>query len=271
MPSLHELQRAFSAAALFGDAAALASLRVVAAGVTPEARIGIYRGNVLGNYRKALAATYPVIRRLVGAPFFDAVSDHFVGAHPSTRGDINRYGATFADFLRAYPPARDLSYLPDVARLEWAVDQANIARDAEPFDLPALATVPAEMHGELRFSLHPSAQLIASPFPILHIWRANQPESTADESIDLDEGGDTLLVLRRIAGIVIERIPPPDHMLLGELAAGRTLGEAAAGCAARFADFNLATALQRYVGMSAIVAFHLPWPAGFSTASGSGP
>ena len=133
MPSLHEWQRAFSAAAVFSDAAALASLRVVAGGMEPEARIGIYRANVLGNYRRALAATYPVIKRLVGVPFFDAASDNFVRGHPSTRGDINRYGADFSEFLRTYPPARDLKYLPDVARLEdITVNIIQVVHDGGP-------------------------------------------------------------------------------------------------------------------------------------------
>ena len=261
MPSLHELQRAFSAAAVFGDAAAVASLGVVAGGLKPEARIDIYRANVLGNYRRALAATYPVIKRLVGAPFFDAASDNFVRGYPSTRGDINRYGAEFSAFLGTYPPARELKYLPDVARLEWAVDQANIARDAKTFDLAALAGVPADLHGELRFSLHPSVRLIVSMFPILHIWQANQPECSADERIDLDEGGDTLLVLRRppgVGGIAIERISRPEHLLLSLLAAGRPLGEAVNRCAAMSPEFDLAAALQRRVAGHAIVGFHAP-------------
>jgi hypothetical protein len=261
MSSLHEWQRAFSAAAVFNDAAALASLRIVAGGMKPEARIGIYRANVLGNYRKALAAAYPVIKRLVGAPFFDAASDNFVRGHPSTRGDINRYGADFSEFLGTYPPARDLEYLPDVARLEWAIDQANIARDAASFDFAALASVPAKLHGELRFSLHPSAQLIVSTFPILHVWQANQPSCGADEHIDLGEGGDTLLVLRRpsdVGGIAIERISQAEHHLLATLAAGRTLDEAANRCAAMAPEFDLAAALQRHVAGNTIVAFRAP-------------
>ena len=261
MPSLREWQRAFSAAAVFNDAAALASLRIVAGGMKPEARIGIYRANVLGNYRSALAATYPVTKRLVGAPFFDAASDNFVRSHPSTRGDINRYGADFSEFLGSYPPAHDLKYLPDVARLEWAVDQANIARDAASFDLTAFASVPAQLHGELRFSLHPSAHLIVSIFPILHIWQANQPSCSGDERIDLDEGGDTVLVLRRpsdAGGIAIERISRAEHLLLAMLAAGRTLAEAANRCAVMAPEFDLAAALQRHVAGNTIVAFRAP-------------
>jgi len=261
MPSLHEWQRAFSAAAVFNDTAALASLRIVAGGMKPEARIGIYRANVLGNYRKALAATYPVIKRLVGAPFFDAASDNFIRGHPSTRGDINRYGADFSEFLGSYPPAHDLKYLPDVARLEWAIDQANIAGDAASFDFAALASVPAKLHGELSFSLHPTAHLIVSTFPILHIWQANQPSCGGDERIDLDEGGDTLLVLRRpcdAGGIAIEQISQAEHLLLATLAAGRTLDEAANRCAAMAPEFDLATALQRHVARTTIVAFRAP-------------
>ena len=75
-------------------------------------------------------ATYRVVRELVGAPFFDAAVDAFVRAHPSTGGDLNVYGGEFADFLAAYPHARDLPYLPDVARLEWALDEAHRAADA---------------------------------------------------------------------------------------------------------------------------------------------
>ena len=261
MPSLHEWQRTFSAAAIFDDAAAVATLRIVASEMTPEARIGIYRANVLGNYRKALAATYPVIKRLVGAPFFDAASDNFVRGHPSTRGDINRYGADFSEFLGTYPPARDLKYLPDVALLEWAIDQANIARDAASFDFAALASVPAKLHGELRFSLHPSAHLIVSTFPILHIWQANQLSCGADEHIDLDEGDDALLVLRRpsdVGGIAIERISQAEHLLLATLAAGRTLDEAANRCAAMSPDFDLTAALRRHVAGNTIVAFRAP-------------
>jgi hypothetical protein len=258
MPSLRELQRTFSTAALFGGTAAVESLGIVSGSLEPEARIGIYRGNVLGNYRKALAATYPVIKRLVGGAFFDAASDGFVRAHPSTRGDINRYGADFAEFLRSYPPASDLVYLPDVARLEWAVDQAGIAGDAPAFDLAALAGVPAALQGELRFSLHPSARLIVSEYPVLHIWKANQPEANGDERIDLDEGGDTLLVLRREGGIVIETLLPADHLMLSLLEAGRPLVEVASDCAATFAGFDLAAALQRHVAGHAIVAFHVP-------------
>src|SRR5205814_10646056 len=142
-----------------------------------------------------------------------------------------------------------------------AGDHADIAADAEAFDIAALAGVPAELHGVLRFDLHPSAQLIVSMFHILHIWRANQPGGDADERIDLHEGGDTLLVVRRpppTAGIAIERISGAEGLLLASLGAGCTLEDAANRCSAMSPGFELAATLRRHVADRPIVGFRAP-------------
>lgn len=258
MPSLREVQRGFAAATVFGDTTALATLGVVGGGLDPVARIGIYRNNVLVNYRKTLAATYPVVRRLVGAPFFNAAVDAFVRAYPSRHGDVNRYGGEFARFLAAYPPARELPYLPDVARLEWAIDQAAIAADARQLDLDALAAVPGESFESLRFVLSPSAHFLASPYPILRIWQVNQDGFEGDDTVDLGAGGDSLLVLRGASGVTIERLSPGEHALLTALASHAGLGDAAARATAREEGFDLTRALRHHVAAQTLVAFHVP-------------
>jgi hypothetical protein len=264
MPSLSELQRDFAESTIFGDAEAMARLGIVSAGIDPASRIAIYRNNVLGNYRKALAASYPVTRRLVGASFFDAAVEEFVRAYPSTRGDVNRYGDDLPSFLAAYAPAHALAYLPDVARLEWAIDQANIAADAAPLDLAALSTVPVDAWSELRFALHPSSELIESPYPILHIWRANQPDA-GEETIDLSEGGDWLLVRRTTRGVTIERLDAGEHALLAALSGGGALSGASRRAESLDPPFDLTATLQRLVASQTIVAFSAPT----ATAKGS--
>jgi hypothetical protein len=258
MPSLHELQRQFSAAAIFGDPGAAASLGIVAGSLSPAARLGVYRNNILGNYRKVLAATYPVVKRLVGVAFFDAASDQFARAHPSPRGDVNRYGAEFPVFLLSYAPARELAYLADVARLEWAIDQANIASDALPLDFGALAAIDPQMLPDLRLMLHPSAALIASRFPIMRIWQTNQPGYQGDDRIDLCEGGDTLLVLRTSSGIAVERVGVAEHAFLASLAANEMLSLAADRADKLDARFDLAAVLRAHVVNHTIVAFRAP-------------
>jgi hypothetical protein len=258
MPSLRELQRGFSAATLFGDGAAVARISIVAGDLDPQTRIAIYRDNILGNYRKVFGATYPVVRRLVGGPFFDAATDQFVRGHPSRRGDVNHYGGDYAVFLASYPPARELHYLADVSRLEWAIDQANIAADAAPLDVAALAAVAPDALADLRFSLHPAARLIASPFPILRIWQVNQPEHEGDDRVELGEGADTLLVTRGGHGVAIDRIGKGEHALLSALAANATLGVAASRAADVDPEFNLADALRRHVANHTVAAFRAP-------------
>ena len=255
MPSLSELQRGFAGATIFGDSAALAGLGIVGDGNAAASRMAIYRNNVLGNYRKALAATYPVVRRLVGVPLFDAVIEAFVRAHPSTRGDVNRYGGDLPRFLTTYGTTRTLGYLPDVARLEWAIDQANIAGDAGGLDLAALARVAADAWTELRFVLHPSARLVVSTYPVLHIWRVNQPDSAGEEAVDLGEGGEQLLVLRTAHGVTIERLDAGEHALLAAFGAGATLAAAMQRVESVEATFDLTSTLRRHVEAHTLVAF----------------
>jgi len=258
MPSLLEIQRSMAAATLSGDVAALAALSIVAGTIDPAARVDIYRNNVFGNYRKALAATFPVVRRLVGAAFFNAAVDACVRAHPSTRGDVNRYGGELPRFLADYAPARGLAYLPDVARLEWAIDQAAIAADAPPFDLVALAALPEDAHAALRFVLHPSARLVESAYPILRIWQVNQPSFEGSAGVDLDEGSDSLLVARGGRGVDIERLEPGAAALLRGLASGEPLASAARVATAAEPSFDLAAALRTYVGNHVLAGFVAP-------------
>lgn len=119
MLRLRELQLSFVEAVLAGNDVAIASQLKVRGG-TPESRLKVYRNNTFSNLRAALADVYPVILRLVGEDFFKHAATHFIRAHPSTSGDLNDYGGGFGEFLAAFPPAAELPYLCDVARLEWA-------------------------------------------------------------------------------------------------------------------------------------------------------
>ena len=103
MPSLRELQAGF-ADALLGDDGAPPAFATIPTGRAVE-RMAVYRRALFANYRNALGATFPVVRQLVGAPFFDTAVDAFVRAHPSTSGDLNVYGDAFGDFLAGYPHA----------------------------------------------------------------------------------------------------------------------------------------------------------------------
>jgi hypothetical protein len=255
MPSLRELQLEFASALLDEDAAGRAF--AVAGKLGAAARIAIYRNNLVGNYRNALAATYPVVRRLTGAAFFDAAVDTYVRAQPSRSGDLNVYGDRFGDFLAAYAPAASLPYLPDVARLEWAVDEAG--RAADPVRSPdavlaALAAVLPERLAATRLALAAACRLVASAYPILRIWQVNQPDREEVEPVALDAGGEVLLVRREADGVAILRLGAGEGAWLVALARGAELGAAIDDAAAAAPNFDFATVLHTHLAAGTIAA-----------------
>ena len=251
MPSLPELQRAFAAAVYAGDEAIA---RHVCGGRFPaERHLQVYRNNVFESLVGALKAVYPVVERLVGAGFFAYAADGYIRHHPPASGNLHDFGDSFAEFLAGFEPARGLVYLPDVAQLEWAWHRAFHAADRTPLTIERLAAVPPEQYGQLRFRLHPSAQLIASDYPLLRIWEVNQPAYAGDVTVNLADGGVRLLVVRRELEVVIESLGAGDDALLRAFAAGQRFEDASTAALAAQLDYDLAAALRRHVASAVII------------------
>jgi hypothetical protein len=217
MASLRELQRSFAAA--LRDPA-------VECPVAPPARLAIYRNNVAANFRGALEASFPVLRRRVGDDFFRQLAHHYRERFPSRSGDLHWVGRDFAAFLAAHLADGDYAWLADLARLEWAREDAAVVAVAPPVGADALAVFPAEQLEHLRFTLQPSLRLVESPYPVFSVWLANQMENAppVDQSMGPEQG----MALSRIDGVEVARLGPDVFSYLSALAAGATLGEAMA-------------------------------------------
>ena len=257
---LRETQIAFADSLLSGDGEATneAASHIRAGRLSTTRRLEIYRHNVFANLCGGLQDIYPVVVSVVGKTFFYTAVDEFVRQHPSQSGDLNQYGGQWAAFLGAYPHAKELPYLPDVARLEWAWHQAFHAADARAFDLARLAAIPAEEHAALRFKLHPAARLIQSDFPLLRIWQVNQPTFAGDMTLDWDVPRDTLLVYREIVDgveVTIKRITSGEHAFLRALQEHATLDAAVTAAVSVDAAFELQSFLLGAFQSGVIVDF----------------
>ena len=217
--------------------------------------IEVYRRNVLANLHDALALSYPVTRRLVGEAFFREASDAFAHAFPSTSGDLHAFGDRFARFIAAYPHARAVPYLADVARLEWACHESYGAADSPRFEFDALARVPQPLLGAIRFVLAPSVRLLRSAHPIAAIWEANQPGR--DGSPLRTQGPDCVVVRRDDATVRVALLPRVEWELLERIAQGASLEEAGAGIGDD-APGVLPGALARFVAEGIISGFKRP-------------
>lgn len=246
MPTLHDLQQDF-VAAVFEERCP----GEVRSGRFDAARLfQVYRHNVFISLTAALAAVYPVVQRLVGEGFFKYAADAFIRAHPPASGNLHDFGADLAEFLAAFPACAGHAYLPDVARLEWAY-HAVFHAAAPRFDVAALAGVSPERYPELRFGLSPAARLIASEYPLLALWRAHQSEA-ADTPIDLDAGGDRLLVFRRELEVEFKRLSVGEYALLSAWQHGATLQAASDAAHQAEDDFDLTRCLQQHVALGTI-------------------
>jgi hypothetical protein len=227
VPSLLDLQREFAAAVVGGDLAAAAAT-VVADAPSAEARLRIYRNHFTVTLIDALAATYPVLRRVVGAGFFDAAARRFVRHNPPSGPCLFEYGQAFPDYIASLPAAAPLVYLRDVGRLEWAINVSYHAADVSALAVVEFADLPPTRLLEARLGLHPSCQLLASPYPIDRIWKVNQVCGDDVEAVDLAEGGVRLLVYRAGEDVGWQKFSPGEFAFLRAIAFGASLGEAAA-------------------------------------------
>jgi hypothetical protein len=218
--------------------------------------LAVYRSSVLANFNAALAAAYPVVRRLVGEPFFDEAARLYALGRSSVSGDLGDYGEGFAAFLSSYPHAASLDYLADVARLEWACHQCGRAPEPLAFDFDGLARVPAEAYGELRLELHPAVHLVDSPHPVAAIHAANAPGR--DGIPERADGGDRVMV-RRVNGMVrVEPICVHEWRFLDRISRGESLEAASLGAPPEFVE----GALARYVADAIVCGFTAPRCAG---------
>lgn len=196
-------------------------------GLSSVQHLQIYQRAVMATLERALEQIYPVCRRLVGTDFFGGMARAFIRTHPSRSPDLADFGAEFGEFAAEFEPARGLTYLADVAHLEWAWHRAFNAPDEAPFDPTALNAVSPEKIAQVVFELPASANLLQSEYPVRRIWEVNQTDWSGDQTVDLDGGREKLIIWRQAPDIRIEEIDDAQWNFLRLVEGGATMNELA--------------------------------------------
>ena len=251
-----ELQRGFAEAIFFDDAPIPASIRT-ASGPAHASRFGVYRNNVIASLTGAVAARYPVVRKLLWPDSFDRVARRYVMEEPPRSPLLLEYGASFPQFLRRIGQGTAADYLADVAELEAARTRAYHAADAKPLGHDAFAGLAADTLPDLRLTLHPSMTLLRSRFPIVTVWEANL---YANDNVMNQWREEAALIARPHLEVEVRRLSAGTYEFCAAIAAGRTVGAAIARASANAADFDLAESFEALIGADIVVALELSEP-----------
>lgn len=222
-------------------------------GIALPRRLAVYRNNIVGTLTDTLVASFPLLKQLVGQAFLEGMARGFILKNPPREGSLNTYGADFDAFVAGFAPARDLPYLPDVARLEHAMTCAYYAPNDAALAPEMLRKIPEDGLPDACVSLRASAQLLDSPWPLLAIWdfcAQDDPQTT----LDLDQPGGPLLVLRPALETLIAPLGAGEYAALRALQGGDTLGGAVTAALARDPEFNIGVFLNRHIDLETFSA-----------------
>ena len=174
-PELYRLQQQFAQAltspASSGDHAELYQ-RIQETHFDADQLLQIYRNNFVLSLTEALEVTFPVLRVMVGDDFFAQLAKAFIRTVPMSNAAVAEFGEALPDFMLDLEQLKEMPYLADLARFEWAYSvRINRIPTAEPFPYQGLSEVREDDYERIHFMVNPDITLFQSPWAIIELFR----------------------------------------------------------------------------------------------------
>ncbi len=235
--------------AAFQDAFAAALMPGGAPGAAPQmlARLlaqpgfAVYRNTVLAGCVDALVDNYPAVERIVGSEWLRAAAAVYARSRLPSHPVLSDYGRDFPDFLQAFEPARDLPYLPAVARLDRMWSESHAAAEAPPLPAGWLARRPLQHLQHVVLHVHPAARWCWNDeTPVHALWAGNRFDATFTGAA-LAWVPQGALLTRPGEAVLHRRLSRAGCALLCACAEGAALPQAAAAALASEPEADLAS------------------------------
>lgn len=157
-----------------------------------EERVQVYVEGYRLRLLEVLQDNFTGLHGLLGDAQFDTMGRAYIDAHPSTHPSVRWFSQKLPEFLNATPPYDSQPFLAEMAAFEWAQGLAFDAKDVPALDMQALATVPPEAWGQVKFQFHPSVQRLDLQSNMPKFWQALAAEEEPP-AIDTEEPASWLL------------------------------------------------------------------------------
>lgn len=216
---LGDLQVAVRAILTGGECGALATRLI--GGSDPGRRLAIHRRHYATSLTAAIVSRFPATHWLLGSEVFTAAAGAFVDAHPPERPCIAEYGESFPSFLRDWPAAAHLIYVPAFAELEW-----HLGALALDVDLPAVDVLPTGAGSSaLHLQLQTGVRYLSLDWPVDVLIRGFL-EETLPEAFAMEPLVGWLEVRGDRGQLRMQRLSAGRHAFRQALAGGAPLGDA---------------------------------------------
>lgn len=177
---------------------------------------------------RALGASYPVLAQLLGEDSFASLARAFWHAQPPVKGDVTQWGEALPGFLAGSPQLQEEPYLPDVARVEWALHRCAHAADAQA-DGSSFRLLMERDPDLLSPVLAPGCALVQSVWPVASVMTAHLEAAPdfAEVGRRLGEGvAEAALIWREGLRARVRQAWPGEVELIRTLLAGQAFGPA---------------------------------------------
>ena len=132
-------------------------------------------------------------------------------------------GSAFAGFLQEQLVTTPYTFMADVARLEWAYQEALVEAEAAVFPREAFAVLPEDAHPRLCFAFAPSVRYVRSAYPVSALWEANRRAEADGAAVDLAAGGEQVLMDRAAGGVRLRALGAGEGAMVEAILAGQSL------------------------------------------------
>jgi len=234
-PSPAEIQLGLAERILGGEAPELEAWIEVPPGVDVAVRLAAHTNGYPARIHESLRESYPALAHIMGDTTFAALVERYLAHVPADETNLNFVGSALPDFAADDPLARDLPFLSDLARLEWAVQACFHARLVDRFDLSACADWSPETWLDARIDFQPGTALVRSAWPVRAL-RECRHVAREEVDVELVDRPESVLVHRADLDVVTRVVDGVEAEALERLLAGESLGRVTGALAERGVD-----------------------------------
>jgi len=168
------------------------------------------------------------------------MAQRFIQSNPPSEGNIHLYGQEMVEVVSQFNALKQMPYLLPLMSMEWALHAAYFSQIADALD-PAI--IDQETLLTMSVEFNDSVCIVDSMFPIYEIHRQSLPDYKGKVSINLDAGGDVILIYKQGHRVHHQQLSKEEALFFNEIKKSENLLQAIDSLSRSVEPSTLSTAL----------------------------